>query len=127
MARTRHHNVYARASAHRGGGDGLGRRRPKKGIGQKKDKGVFWAGMLMGAATATGGFFAVKALERAFAVKKEGSAIENPGPSPAHQRLLAQATGAPGATQPPAMLTGAAKPPVVKRTIIEEMVDDLDE
>jgi hypothetical protein len=82
--------------------------------------------MLMGAATATGGFFAVRALERAFGQKKKEGLVENPGPSPAHQRLVAQATGAPGSSQPPAMLA-AAKPPVVKRTIIEEMVDDLDE
>jgi len=73
--------------------------------------------MIMGAATATGGFFALKGLEKVFAKK---GAQENPSMDSARARLMLAATN-PG-TPPPA----AEKAPVVKRTVIEEMVEDID-
>jgi hypothetical protein len=89
-----------------------------------RDRTSFWAGMLMGAATATGGFFAIKALERVFKKKKEGQPALNPGE--AAQRLMVSATGGAVGAVP---LPGATpvKPPVVKRTVIEEMVEEMDE
>jgi hypothetical protein len=99
--------------------------RAKRGVGAARaPRSGFWAGMVMGAATATGGFFAIKALERAFA-KKDDPEV-NPASSVAQQRLVAQATGAMSYSQPPPMLNPAPKPAVTKRTIIEEMVEDLD-
>lgn len=108
----------------------FGKRKPprpkdKRGVGASGSRSGFWAGMMMGAATATGGFFAIKALEKAF--NKNGDAQANPGPSPAQQRLIVQATQGVNPGQPPPMLVAAAKPPVKKRTIIEEMVEDLDD
>jgi hypothetical protein len=104
-------------------------RRPKRarGIGNTnnkgKDRGMFWAGMVMGAASATGGFFAVRALEKVF--KKQPT--ENPSAvTEAQKRLVAQATGQSAPALPPALTGSSSKPPVVKRTVIEEMVEDLD-
>ena len=103
-----------------------------KGIGNNsRDRTGFWSGVLFGAATATGGYFAMRALERAFGRKREEQAAQNallnPGAAPAlnpgnpeeaRQRLIAAATGG-GLAAP------ADKPPVAKRTIIEEMVEEL--
>ena len=72
----------------------------------------------MGAASATGGFFALKGLEKIFAKK---GAQENPATlDSARARLMLAATN-PGAAMPV-----VEKAPVVKRTIIEEMVEDID-
>lgn len=96
--------------------------------GKKKgERMTFWTGMLMGAATATGGFFALKALEKTFGRKKQEALLGNPAlnPAPADEaraRLLAAATGNPQLAAAP-----APKPAVTKRTIIEEMVEDLEQ
>lgn len=97
-----------------------------RGVGNdtsKTSRATFWAGMLMGAATATGGFFAIRALEKAFSRKRAeeaGTPALNPAPDEARARLLAAATGTPQLAAP------APKAAVTKRTIIEEMVEDLD-
>ncbi len=99
-------------------------RKKAQGVGKPRERGSFWAGMLMGAATATGGFFAIKALEKAFTKKDEG-VLANPGVGSASARLMVAATtGSPNA---PVVAALNPKPPVVKRTVIEEMVEDLDE
>lgn len=97
-----------------------------KGIGNPlgaKNTRSFWGGVLFGAATATGGYFAIKALEKAF--KKDplgapGVPMLNPGDE-TRAKLLAVATG-----QPMPVAAPAPTPTVTKRTIIEEMVEDLD-
>ena len=77
--------------------------------------------MIMGAATGTGGFFALKGLEKVFAKKGVGAAQENPASlDSARARLMLAATN-PGVAAPV-----AEKAPVVKRTVIEEMVEDID-
>lgn len=90
-------------------------------MGQKtaRDRSSFWAGMIMGAATATGGFFALKGLEKVFA--KKGAQANPASLDSARARLMLAATN-PGAPMPAA----ADKAPVVKRTVIEEMVEDID-
>jgi hypothetical protein len=105
---------------HRKGTQG-GPRNPQAGIGKSNRKsGSFWAGALTGAALATGGYVAVRALERAFGKKKEEQLpVGNPPNMDEFRRKLIAAAGAPGALPP-------AKPPVVKRTVIEEMVEEMD-
>jgi hypothetical protein len=104
----------------------------EKGMGgSSRDRSGFWSGVLFGAASATGGYFAIKALEKAFGRKREEEATKNallnPGAAPAlnagsaeeaRQRLISAATGG-------GLATPADKPPVAKRTIIEEMVEEL--
>ena len=70
-----------------------------KGIGNPVAKNTrsFWGGVLFGAATATGGYFAIKALEKAF--KREplgapGVPMLNPADE-TRAKLLAVATGNP--------------------------------
>ncbi len=99
--------------------------RQAQGIGNpraSRDRSSFWAGALMGAATATGGFFAIRVLERMF--KKKNDPNANPVTGEAAQRLMVNATTGAGAIAVPAL---APKPPVVKRTVIEEMVEDLED
>jgi len=96
-----------------------------KGIGNPVGKNTrsFWGGVLFGAATATGGYFALKALEKAFKKDPLGSPgvpMLNPGDE-TRAKLLAVATG-----QPMPVAAAAPAPTVTKRTIIEEMVEDLD-
>lgn len=112
-----------RARARRPYGVGANNAEQKKNGNGGGNRSSFWAGMLMGAATATGGFFAIRALEKVFKKKDEAQAQQNP--SPVQQRLVASATGQIGPNAGTALLA-PAKPPVVKRTVIEEMVEDLD-
>lgn len=111
-----------RGRQRRGVGSVTGQKKP----GQSKQRVNFWAGMIMGAASATGGFFAIRALEKFFKQREEGGAQANPAigaPTEAQQRLVATATGGKLPTAAPPQ---PAKAPVVKRTVIEEMVEDLD-
>jgi hypothetical protein len=76
----------------------------------------------MGAASAIGGYIALRAIERA--VGKKNGEQENPAPTgleDARLRLLAAATGNPGLAMP------QAERAVKKRTIIEEIEENLDE
>ena len=93
-----------------------------RGIGNSlsaKNTRSFWGGVLFGAATATGGYFAVKAFEKAFKRDTGGVPMLNPADE-TRAKLLAVATGNPMPVAAPAPMA------VTKRTIIEEMVEDLD-